>query len=345
VPAAVPADVLINARAARRAQISGVERWAQEMTTRLPALRPGAYAVAAPHPRLAHRPGQAWEQIALPARAARTGARLIFSPANTAPLAWPRNVVVVHDAVALSHPEWYSTAYRTWVRVQMRGVRRTAVRVIVPSEFSAAELSELARIDRERVVVVPGAVDERFRPDADPAPARRALGLDRPYVLAPGGTGLRKNLRALSPAAAELAERGIEIVAAGAHRTHVAAAEGLHGVRALGYVPEELLSSLYAGARAVVLPSLHEGFGLPCIEAMASGVPVAASDRGALPETCAGAALHFDPDDPDAVIAATVRIVEDEPLREQLRTAGLARAASLTWARCATAVDAVLAAA
>jgi glycosyltransferase involved in cell wall biosynthesis len=339
----VPADVLINARAAVRAQISGVERWAHEMASRLPDLRPGHYAVAAPGPRLAHRPGQLWEQVALPARAARTRARVIFSPANTAPLLWPRNVVVVHDAVALSHPEWYSPAYRAWVRLQMGGVRRTAMRVIVPSQFSARELAELAGIDRERIVVVPGAVDERFRPDADPEPARRGLGLDRPYVLAAGGTGLRKNLQALAPAAAALAERGVEIVAAGAHRTHVASADRLDGIRAVGYVPEELLASLYAGARAVVSPSLHEGFGLPCIEAMASGVPVAASDRGALPETCAGAAQHFDPDDPGAVVAALVDVVEDEALRDRLRSAGLARAAELTWARSAAAVDAVLA--
>jgi alpha-1,3-rhamnosyl/mannosyltransferase len=103
-----------------------------------------------------------------------------------------------------------------------------------------------------------------------------------------------------------------------------------------------MLPGLYAGARAFVLPSLHEGFGLPCIEAMASGVPVAASNRGALPEACAGAALHFDPDDPEATEAAVLRVVADDAERARLRAAGFARAAELTWDRAARTVDEVL---
>src|SRR5688500_15666884 len=100
--------IALNARAAIRPEISGVERWAREMVTRLPELRPGVYRVIAPPRWLAHRPGHAWEQGVLPARAARMRASVLFSPANLAPLPWPRNVVVLHDAVALRHPEWFS---------------------------------------------------------------------------------------------------------------------------------------------------------------------------------------------------------------------------------------------
>jgi glycosyltransferase involved in cell wall biosynthesis len=318
----VAAPVAINARAAVRTEVSGVERWAREMVDRLPALRPGAYEVFEPPAALAHRPGQLWEQGVLPLRAARRRARVLFSPANLAPVAWPRNVVVLHDAVALSHPEWFSPLYRTWHGLIVRAVARTALKVIVPSRFSGDELVALAGLAPDRVEVVPGGVDERFRPDVDPGPAREALGLERPYVLTVGGLGTRKNVRALVPVAHAL--DGVEVVAAGVRRTHHSHEEDLPGIRGLGYVPEELLPSLYAGARAFVLPSLHEGFGLTCIEAMRAGVPVAASDRGALPEACAGAALHFDPDDEQATIAAVRAVVEDEAERARLREAGLA---------------------
>ena len=338
-----PGSVIINARAAVRAEISGVERWAREMVERLPGLRPDVYAIVAPRPRLAHRPGHLWEQLVLPARAARNGADLVFSPANLAPVAWPRNVVVIHDAVIVSHPEWFSRVYAAWHVTALRMIVHRAERIVVPSEFSAGELVELAGVARDRIEVVPGGVDERFAPDVDPEPARRTLGLERPYVLTVGGAGLRKNLRALEPVARSLAAQGIDTVAAGVRRSHHSHSDDVTVIRGLGYVPEDLLPSLYAGAQAFVLPSLHEGFGLTCIEAMAAGVPVATSARGALPEACAGAALHFDPDDAQQMEAVVLRAVTDDSERARLRTAGLARAAELTWDATARSVDGILA--
>ena len=103
-------SVAINARAAIRAEIGGVERVAQEMVSRLPRIAPERYRVVRPPAALAHRAGHAWEQAWLPfARA-----ELIYSPANLAPLASRRNVVVIHDVAALRHPEWYSRAYVAW---------------------------------------------------------------------------------------------------------------------------------------------------------------------------------------------------------------------------------------
>ena len=93
-----------------------MERWARELAARLPALRPGAYAVLRPPPPLAHRAGQAWEQLVLPARAARLRAPLLLCPANLAPVASRRTVLVLHDAAALRHPAWYSGAYAAWQR-------------------------------------------------------------------------------------------------------------------------------------------------------------------------------------------------------------------------------------
>jgi glycosyltransferase involved in cell wall biosynthesis len=187
--------------------------------------------------------------------------------------------------------------------------------------------------------VVAGGVDERFSPHADADAARVALGLTRPYVLTVAGEGARKNLSVLGATARALAGRRLELVAAGSRRAHHGPSVGVDGIRHLGYVDDALLPGLYAGASAFVLPSLHEGFGLPCLEAMASGVPVVAADRGALPETCGDAALLVEPRRPDLVAEAVLAALDDTTLRDR----GLARAAGFTWEATARAVDAVLA--
>jgi len=298
----------------------------------LPALRPKRYAVVAPPAALSHRAGHAWEQGVLPFRA--RSAALLLGPANLAPVAFPRNVVVIHDAAVLREPSWYTSAYARWHGALLPRVARGARRVITVSEFSARELRELVGVE---AAVVPGGVDSRFAPHADPGPARAALGLHRPYVLTVASRLARKNLGALGVAAERLARAGIDLVAAGGQRPQFRGAPA-SGPRFLGPVPDAHLPGLYAGARAFVLPSLYEGFGLPCIEAMACGTPVVAARAAALPETCGDAALYADPRDPVAIADAIERAMDDDALR----LAGPRRAARFTWDRTGREVDAVI---
>jgi glycosyltransferase involved in cell wall biosynthesis len=327
--------VLIDGRAAVRPELGGVERWARELCARLPVLWPERYVVARPPAALAHRAGHAWEQGVLPFRA-RSSA-LLLGPANLAPVAFPRNVVVIHDAAVLREPSWYAPAYARWHGALLPRLARGARRVITVSRFSASELRELLGVE---AAVVPGGVDERFTPSADAGPARAALGLDRPYVLTVASRIARKNLAALGVAAARLAAHGIDLVAAGGERPQFRD-DRPAGPRDLGRVPDTHLPGLYAGASAFVLPSLYEGFGLPCIEAMACGTPVVAAAAGALPETCGDAAHYADPRDPDA-IADAVEAALEPATAERLRAAGPRRAAAFTWDRTARGVDAVI---
>jgi glycosyltransferase involved in cell wall biosynthesis len=325
--------IALNARAAARPELGGVERWARELAARLPAL--GDYEVVRPPAALSHRAGHAWEQVALPLRARR--ARLLLNPANLAPLAFPRNAVVIHDAAALRHPDWYSPLYARWQRSVLPAIAKRARVVITVSEFSRRELQELLNVDTH---VVPGGVDPRFHPRADPEPARAALGLTGPYVLTVASQTARKNLASLDATCRRLGSEGIELVAAGGHRPQFRGegAASHSGPRQLGHVPDAHLPGLYAGASAFILPSWHEGFGLTCLEAMACGTPVVAARAGALPETCADAARYADPSDPNDIADQVERAIDDEALR----AAGPRHAAQYRWERTASELDAIV---
>jgi glycosyltransferase involved in cell wall biosynthesis len=310
--------IALNGRAAARPELGGVERWARELAARLDA------RLLSPPAALSHRAGQVWEQAALPVLA--RSAAVLLNPANLAPLAFPRNVVVIHDAAVLRSPEWYSPAYVRWQRLVLPRIARGALRVVTVSTFSHDELASLLGVE---AVIVPGGVDHaRFVP----GPART----DRPNVLTVASRTARKNLGALAETARRLAGDGIELVAVGGHRPQFAG-ERLP-VRSLGHVPDDELPGLYAGAAAFVLPSLYEGFGLPCLEAMACGTPVVASDTTALPETCGDAALLVDPTDQVAIAEAVQRALGNEDLAAR----GLRRASEFSWDRTVAELTAAL---
>jgi glycosyltransferase involved in cell wall biosynthesis len=257
----------------------------------------------------------AWYPHVLP-RAAR-GADVLHCPTYRGPVRSRVPVVVtVHDLAVFRLPEAFPPWTRTYSRVVVPRVVRNARIVAAVSEFTADELERLLGVPRERIRVVPNAVDETFSADGP-----RAGG---DYVLAVGTLEPRKNL-ARSIAAAE--RLGVELRVAGARGWGGVEARG-SGVTWVDFAGDDELARLYRGAMCLVYPSLYEGFGIPVLEAMACGTPVVTARGGATEEIAGGAAVLVDAEDVGSIAAG---IEESIARRDELRAAGLRRARDYSW--------------
>jgi glycosyltransferase involved in cell wall biosynthesis len=228
---------------------------------------------------------------------------------------------MIHDLVPLRFPEWVQGRTKRMHGAKYRNAARTCDVVFTNSEFTKREVVELLRIDAERVRVAYPGVDPRFRPEG----RREELG--RTYLLTVATLEPRKNLAALLEAHRLLGSEPA-LVVVGAEGWGRQPELDRPGIVRLGYVDDERLARLYRGAAAFVYPSRFEGFGIPVVEAMASGVPVVASSHESLDEASGDAALRADPESPEAMADAITRVL-DAP--EHLRMRGREHAARFTW--------------
>ncbi len=232
----------------------------------------------------------------------------------------------------------------TYARMSMAMAARRAARVITVSESSKRDILRYFDIDPEKITVIPNAYDERFgiEPiEEDVVRVRERYQLHDEFVLYAGNVKPHKNLERLIDAFQIVRSRGLDrlkLVLIGDDISKYASLRRavhqhqLHKyVRFLGYLPEETLAVLYRLAGVFVFPSLYEGFGLPPLEAMASGTPVVTSNVSSLPEVAGDAAVLVDPYDADAIADGIFRVLTDERLRRDLRQRGLARARQFSW--------------
>lgn len=259
------------------------------------------------------------------------------------PVRSARTVVTVHDVTFLRHPEMLEADFVERFRRRIGRVVARADRIVAVSENTRDELIAHTDVERERISVVPEGVDDRFRVAEDErgvAEALDRLGVSRPYVLFVGAADADKNLPRLAAACTRLRRELPELRLVLAGRDDWGYARLMEqlrdagddtGVVRTGYVGDADLPLLYQGAEVLAIPSLHEGFGLPALEAMACGTAVLASDVASLPEVVGDAGVLVDPYSVDAIEAGLRTLLLDDAARSACVTRGLERARKFSW--------------
>ena len=285
------------------------------------------------------RPATALVRIpfSLPMQARRDRLDVLFVQYVAGPVLPCPLVTVVHDVAFRRHPEFFSRTERIWMPRAIPATMRRAAKIVTVSSFSRDEIVSAFGTDPSKIVVALEAADPVFS-----STPRVAAGIDPPYVLALGNLQPRKNLavlirayRALLRERPELRDRLVIVgqpwLDAGSLTDEAADLVASGRVVFTGYLEDERIVALLAGATAFAFPSVYEGFGLPVIEAMAAGAPVLASDIPVMREVAVDAAVLLPPTDPGAWARALGELASDDDRRRTLAEAGRRRAATFSW--------------
>jgi glycosyltransferase involved in cell wall biosynthesis len=286
------------------------------------------------------------EQWRIPLALRRERVTLFHAPHYVLPPLVPcRSVVTIHDCIHLMFPQYLPNRFAFgYARASIATASRRATRVLTVSESSKRDILRFVDLPADKIDVIYNAYDERFTVEPleeDVIRVRDRYQLHDEFVLYAGNVKPHKNLERLIEAFHLVRNRGLDrlkLVMIGDEISRYAALRRavhqhqLHRyVRFLGYMPEETLAVMYRLAAVFVFPSLYEGFGLPPLEAMASGTPVVTSNVSSLPEVAGDAAVLVDPYDPTAIADGIYRVLSDAHLRRDLRRKGLARASQFSW--------------
>jgi glycosyltransferase involved in cell wall biosynthesis len=249
-----------------------------------------------------------------------------------------RCIITLHDLMHIRFPEYASLKNRFYYEAIVKSVCKNAPIVFTVSEFSKSEISDWAAIPPEKIIVTYNGVEQRFNNDVIP------LHRSKPYFLFVGDKKPHKNIHRLIRAYAASALAGeVDLLFSGKPDSGVIQqARELRVERSIkfaGFIPESELPAYYKGARAVLIPSLYEGFGLPLLEGMAVGAPVLAARQSALPEIAQEAALLVNPYNVEEIANGLRLLHEDDTLRQHLSVAGPIRAASFSWEKARSTWD------
>ncbi len=306
--------VTMNARVLK-VPSNGQRRVADEINRRL-----GLATLAPPDWIASGLKGHGWEQTLLPLQ---MGGRPLWSPSTSAPVFYRNQVVTVHDIGFVDVPQYYAPRFAATYRAIVRQLAGRVRHIVTVSEFSRARICAEYGLGADEVTAIPLGVAAAFRQRdaAEITAVRAAHGLDEaPYLVAFSGADPRKNtegiLRAWAALGGERGEGQLVLfgrVSNSAVFGQAATAQALPGVVRVGGVSDDDLARLYGGATGLVFPSFYEGFGLPIIEAAASGAPVITSRGGAMEEVAPTDAMLIDPAQTDELAAAMLRALRSQP--------------------------------
>lgn len=288
------------------------------------------------------------EQVHIPIVLHRERVDLFHEPHYVLPpLTQCKAIVTIHDVIHLLFPEYLSGRLaHAYARTCLWAAAKRADRILTVSETSKHDILRRIKVPAEKITVIYNAIDERFSVEPSREQIQRVrerYQLDDQFVLYVGNIKPHKNLERLIHAFHLLRAGGFnhlrlliigdEISKYSALRRAVHVHKLHKEVRFLGFVPIETLAVLYRLADVFVFPSLYEGFGLPPLEAMASGAPVVTSNVSSLPEVVGDAALLVDPYDPESIADGMRQVLTNEELRETLRARGFEQAQRYSWQR------------
>ena len=284
---------------------------------------------------LSNRPARVlYEQMWLSHHALRRGADLLFCPGYLSPVApLIPTVVTIPDTQFCDIPQMMGAAERATYRAIIPTAARRAAAILTISEFSRKKIIQHVRVAPERIHVTHLAPRV-----ADPIPSWNGASLPEQFLLCVSGRSPHKNIQRLCRAyqKAQCAfGKPWPLVLVGRVPPEVSQDTSMSNIQCLGYVSDGALSGLYRRASAFVFPSLYEGFGLPVVDAMSAGLPVACSNAACLPEVAGDGALFFDPQSEASIADALVRLVNEPELRKQLVGKGQMNARRFSWAKCA----------
>jgi glycosyltransferase involved in cell wall biosynthesis len=292
-----------------------------------------------------------WEQLAWPVSTLRAGADLMHGMAFVTPMLAPvPAVVTVYDLSFIHYPEQFPTLQRLYLTTQTRRSCRQARRVVAISSSGRDDIIRFFGIAPEKVDVVPPGVDDRFRPlpQAEIEAFRQKYHLPERFMLHVGTLQPRKNLLVLLEAMALLDRPDLPLYLVGGKGWYYdeifARVEELglqQQVNFAGYVADETLSLWYNAATLLVFPSLYEGFGMPILEALASGTPVVAAAVSALPEAGGEAARYFQPEDAPGLVRQMLAVLDRPEEAATMRETGFLHASTYSWAAAGQAMGKV----
>jgi len=347
----------INARFFSQ-DVTGVQRFAIELSKSLAKKREDVVFLA-PHDVnmrsidgtftvkiIGKHTGHLWEQYDLPRYLRSIGSPLILNLCNMAPIFYRNKIITLHDVAYKRFPQSYSFQFRQVYNFIIPRLIQRSRAIFTVSEFAKVELSHFFGISKKQLHVIYNAASDIFHPDIISNPGLSG----EKYFLTVASQQYHKNFEGLISAFLQFPnDENVKLKIVGSqHKNYQgvesirAAADSAPNVQFLGRVDDNKLAELYRGALAFVFPSFYEGFGIPPIEAQASGCPVIASSSAAMPEVLGNSVIYFDPYDRNSLVDALTLAVGSESERQKLIDTGLINSSRFSWDKSATDVSNII---